>query len=209
MGTLQGEFDRCYTFQTLVGDALALVQTDWESVADADALDLSEQPEEDWDTWLEALDHGFVITRQPAGLDAGQLAAWQEECNAIKWRSHVVIRRKAREIRAGVSTKAALVASALVHLNLAKTAYLAGDTLDGRWLVDVLMGVHEGLEAGGASAFAAGADRTLYSAALNFARDNAAHLLEVIDATAERPSDAVGLQIFREARERLVAFLAG
>lgn len=206
MGTLQGEFDRCYAYQAAVRVALDAVKADWADVLAADATALASMPQDDWDAWLAALDHGFDDAHEPAGLDAAGQAAYVVDCEAIQRLACGIIRQRAVSIQSEAVERDRYVEAALQHLTAAKTAFLAGTTLDARWLINVLMGVHLGLCAGGSDAFE-GADQTLFNAARNFARDNAARLLEVIDATADRPSDAHGLQIFREARERLVAFV--
>jgi hypothetical protein len=208
MGTLQEEFDRCHAYQTIVQPALTAVRHDWRLALEADATALAAVPEDGWDAWLYALDHDFDATHEPGGLDAAGQDAYAEACADIRTRAITAIMQRAREIVWNAGRKASLVTQATARLTTARTAYQAGATLDARWLVDLLMGVHLGLLAGGADAFE-GTAQTLFTAARNFARDNAAAMLEVIEATAERPSDAPGLQTFHDARARLIAFIDG
>jgi hypothetical protein len=205
---LQEEFDKLYDFTNDIDDELSEVETAWTLVVDGEAAVLAALPQEDWQAHLDAISYTYADDHKPGGLSAEAEAAWYERCANVRDKALRAIRRGATEIVQAAGDKAMHVAKANALLQSAKAAYLSGDTWEPGWVLELVVGVWHGIQAGGAAAFAAGADRTLFNAGKDFLVANAARALEIVDLARESwPSDAVGLSEYRAAREALVAFV--
>ena len=204
---LQEEFDKLYTFTQDIDDELSEVETAWTLVVNGEAAALAVVPQEDWEAHLDAISYTYADDHKPDGLSAEAEAAWYERCDCVRDKALRAIRNGAVDIVRSAADKALHVARANTLLQSAKAAYLSGDTWEPGWVLELVVGVWHGIQAGGANAFAAGADRTLFNAAKDFLVTNAARSLEIFDLARESwPSDAVGLSEYRTARDALAGF---
>lgn len=205
---LQEEFDQLYTFTAAIEAPLGLVEDGWRSVIAAEAVILATVGEADWQDRLAGISYAYADTHKPAGLSAEAEAAWYERCANVREKALRMIQYGAQRIVSEASSKLGHVATANALLQSARAAYLAGDTWAPGWVLELVLGVWHGQEAGGSDAFAAGADRTLFNTARAFLIDNRRRALEIFDAARESwPSDAEGLSEYRMARAALAALV--
>lgn len=207
---LQQDLNAVTEYRGLVREALALVKSDWDGIvpthaAALAALDPGEHGEA-WDAYLAALTTTFQANREPAGLGATKRAAYRARCGVLEAKAKARMVHEARAILDATGSKAYHAAEALTLLQ--RAAATSSTVLEGDWCVDLMLGVHHGFLAGGAKAFAVGVNRDLFKASRNLERNSSPAILAVIDEL-ERPSDAVGLQLWRDARARLVDYVAG
>lgn len=208
MGSLQEAFDRCFAYQTAVHDALSSVWDDWGDVVDAEAEALVDVSAEELPARLASVRYSFADDRRPAGLDAAARSNYDWECAAIRDSTLRKIARKVNEMAARSMEASSARDKALDLLSHADLARKSDDMLLGQWVLDVVMGVHLGMLGGGEKEFREGPDREAFRSALAFVTNNATNILKVLDSTADCPSDAVGLQLYREARRRVMDFAA-
>jgi len=205
---VQEEFDQLYVFVEVVQERLELVQQDWRDVAPDDAVALAALEDESWDVYLAALDYSFADDRRPTGLSAPQTNAWNARCDAIQGSAVQNIRQRARAYQRLTGGKQLHATEAMVYLHHAQDAVATHDTWTADWVIELLLGVWHGIEAGGADVFDEGADRSLFTLAKNFLVRNASQVLVIVNATRPTwPSDAKGRSDMQAAYRRLVSFL--
>lgn len=204
------DLDAVIAFKHQVSDALLAVKDDWSSIVPEHAAVLADiAPGKDgkaWNSYLDELGVPFDEVREPIGISGVNRTAFRAHCEMLEAHAKSRMVYEARRMLEEKSTREHRVAKALEYL-LHATANSTKD-LEGAWCFDLARGIMLGFWAGGAGAFPPGAERDLFCAARDLARDRANLLLEAIKGQ-EVPSDAVSLQEVRDIRAMLASYVEG